>query len=319
MSKPNSSFQQANQKAIPSGESVPKPISPTSQPELPQATQEFQPTATALTVDLKLASPAVSLTPLQPPANFELAEYSMLAAEFLKGLHLRGKLLPLLREATAEQLLLQHAQAAEIRISPQELQSAADAFRQQNSLSSASDMEAWLGREHLTIAHFEDALHRDLLVSKLRDYVTRGRIASHFDADPSRYDQAHLRQLVVRQKDLAHTLREQLNQPSSNFAEIAHDYSIDQTRQDQDSDLKVVFRYHTPQEITEKIFSAKPGDIAGPVEIASNFHLFQVENIKPAELDDFTVESIRSELFNNWLSEQLHSAKIDPQLLKLIL
>lgn len=318
MSKPNSSFQQANRET-PFSRALPaQTISKTKQLDLPQAAQKVQQESTALAVKLDSSSSTVSSIRPQPPLNFELARHATLTAEFLRGLHLGGKLLPLLREATIERSLLQHANASELIVTPLELQAAADTFRQQNGLSTAADMGTWLSREHLNIADFEDALQRDLLVSKLRDHVTRGRIASHFDIDPSRYDRAHLRQIVVKRESLASTLHTQLSKKSSDFSETARNYSLEQTLEDQDDDLKLVFRSHLPQSSSESIFSAKPTDVIGPIQIGSNFHLFQVEKIEPAELDDFTVESIRSELFDNWLSEQFHNVQIDAQLLKLL-
>jgi foldase protein PrsA len=127
-----------------------------------------------------------------------------------------------------------------------------------------------------------------------------------------------LRQLVVKREDLARTLRDQLNQSGSNFAEIARDYSTNQTLKDQDGDLKLVFRYQIPQDVSEAIFSVQASEIVGPIAMTSGFHLFQIESIEAAELDDITAENIRSELFNDWLSQHLHDIKIDSQLLKLI-
>jgi len=213
---------------------------------------------------------------------------------------------------------LQHANASELIVTPLELQAAADTFRQQNGLFSSAEMEAWLAQEHLSIADFEDALQRALLVNKLQDHLTRGQIASHFDADPSRYDRAHVKEIVVKREDLAKSLRDQLRQKSSDFAEVANNFSIENALEYEDDRPKLMFRYQFPSDSIKSIFSAKPSAIVGPVSISSNFHLFRVEKVESAKLDYYTVEIIRTELFDSWLHEQFHDVRIDAQLLKLI-
>jgi hypothetical protein len=318
MSKPNSSFQRNNVRAISSRQLSSQEEITARQTPASEAAQRTQQESATSVANIEPSIPKVLPSSSQPPLNFELAEYAVLTAEFLRGLHSRGKLLPLLREATIERALLEYANAFEIEITPHELQTAADTFRQQNGLTSATKMDAWLAHEHLSIADFEDSLQRNLLMSKLRDYLTRGQIAAYFDADPSRYDRAYIRQIIVPREDLANALRNQLSQQNSDFAQVARNYSIDKTLGDQDNETRLIFRCHLSSDSSESVFSAKPNDVVGPIPIPSNFHLFQVERVEPADLDDFTVESIRTELFDSWLHEQFHDVRIDVQLLKLI-
>jgi PPIC-type PPIASE domain len=268
----------------------------------------------ALNVDLK----PLMLPQAQPPVSFESVEYATLTTEFLRGLHIRRKLLPLLRAATIESLLIQHAEDANLAVTGTELQTAADEFRQQIGLSSVKDFQVWLEHERLSLSNFEDALKRDLLLVKLRDYLTKGRIAQFFDANSTRYDRARLRQIVLGNEDFANTIIKKIRKQVSDFSQFAHEYSLDRTSAINGGDLGLVFRYQLPQNVSEAVFSVKPDDVVGPVAISSNFYLFLVESIKPAELDNFTVEDIRQELFNSWLSEQCQNLKIDPHFLKFL-
>lgn len=276
--------------------------------------QKFENDDIALNIDLK----PLMLLQAHPPVSFESVEYATLTTEFLRGLHVRRKLLPLLRAATIESLLIQHAEDAKLEVTGTELQTAADEFRQQAGLSLIKDFQTWLEQERLTLSNFEDALKRDLLLVKLRDYLTRGRIAQYFDADSTRYDQTHLKQIVLGNEDFANNLIKKIRKQVSDFSQFAHDYSLDRASAINGGDLGLIFRYQLPQEVSEAVFSAKPCDVVGPVAISSYFYLFLVESIKPAELDNFTVEDIRQELFDTWLSEQCRDLKIDPQLLKLL-
>ncbi|MBW4489964.1 MAG: peptidylprolyl isomerase [Trichocoleus desertorum ATA4-8-CV12] len=316
MSKPNPSFQPDSVRAISSKQLLNQEKITDRKPSASETVQITQ--QESANSSIKPSIPEFLPSGSQPPLNFELAEYAVLTAEFLKGLHRRGKLLPLLREATIERSLLEYANTFEIEITPHELQNAADTFRQQNDLTSTIEMDAWLAREHISIADFEDSLHRNLLMSKLRDYVTRGQITVRFDADSSRYDRAYIHQIIVPREDLAQTLYNQLSQQNSDFVQVARNYSIEKTVENQDDGTRLIFRCHLPLDSVESIFSAKTNDVVGPIPISSNFHLFQVERVEPAELDNFTVESIRTELFDSWLNEQFHDVRIDVQLLKLI-
>src|SRR5262245_18041681 len=74
----------------------------------------------------------------------------------------RGTLQPALREAMLEQVVLHSANQAGINVTTQELQQAADAFRQVNGLTSAEQTIKWLSEGQRTIQDFEAVLERDL-------------------------------------------------------------------------------------------------------------------------------------------------------------
>lgn len=102
-----------------------------------------------------------------PAPPVELRQYAQIASEFLQALHLQGRLVPLLEQASRERRMLQEAASAGLTIAPDELQSAADDFRVQRGLRSAEDMAAWLQHEYLTVSQFETAIERTLLMAKL--------------------------------------------------------------------------------------------------------------------------------------------------------
>src|SRR5947207_12427061 len=111
--------------------------------------------------------------------------------DVLLRLHQRGGLLPLLRQAAAEELALRHAAQAGLSVSDAELQQAADRFRQRHGLASAAQTHAWLAREGLSIDDFEASLQADLLLQKFRHHLAQPRLADHFAAHRARYARAH--------------------------------------------------------------------------------------------------------------------------------
>jgi parvulin-like peptidyl-prolyl isomerase len=223
--------------------------------------------------------------------------------EFLRYLHHRGRLVPLLREAAVEEFLLQQARQAGLSVSTEELQCAADAARRRQGLASAEQTQAWLQRQRLSVVEFEDALERDLLIEKLKDHLSRERIAGHFAANSSGYTLARLRLIVVPSEDQARELLSQLREEDHDFSELARQHS--QHPSCGQGGLIHARRRQLAPVLAEAVFAAKQGNIVGPLAMADGFVLALVESLTPAALDAQTTSLIRQELFDAWLADTL--------------
>jgi parvulin-like peptidyl-prolyl isomerase len=251
--------------------------------------------------------------PSAPPA-VTLGGVSLPATDFLHLLHQRGRLLPMLREAAVEQLLLRHAAQAGLTVAPEELQRAADHFRQRHGLASAEKTHAWLGQQHLSVADFEAPLERDLLIEKFKDHLTRDRIAGHFAAHKADYAAARLRLILVARDDLARELLSQVRDEGRDFAALAREHSEHPSRAEGGA-LGIVRRRQLPAAVAAAVSAARPGQVVGPLATPQGFHLVLVEAHVPAQLDGPTSAIIRQELFDAWLKEQLNGAAITYPLL----
>lgn len=268
----------------------------------------------------QLGSPLfeAAIAPGQPVPSIELARFAAVAAGFLRGLHIRGNLLPLLREVTVERRLLRRAERFGLEVTDNELQSAADVFRWCRGLTSMEETRLWLESERLTVSDFEDALRRDLLLEKLCDHVTRGQVPQHFDTHRANYDSAHLRHVVVDNEEQARQLQAEAQENGRDFAEISRAHSLDSVSTSRGGDLGRVFRSEMSPAVAHAVFNARPNHVVGPIPDQQGYGLFLVETIEPAQLDDVTVRKIRKELFSVWVAEQADSDRIDPDLLSLI-
>ena len=230
-----------------------------------------------------------------PPTSYELGRFASTTRKFLRALHLRGKLLPLLREAEREENLLRRADELGLTIPPLELQSAADTFRQQRGMASADETAAWLQRERLTTVDFDDIVRRDTRIAKLKDHVTSGKVATHFDADPSRYDRARIRHLA--------TVHEA--SPQDFVAEVTNVVRgfVDRNTVITSPSPLLVFQFQLPQSATDILFAAAPGDTIGPIAIPPGQHFFVLDTFEPGQLDEITADIIRKELFGAWVAD----------------
>ena len=284
------------------------------------ACQDMQPSCSPMP-DIGPEFPAMMYREEQPPINVELTRFATLARGVLRNMHLRlnGELLKLLRRATIERLGLREAAAAGLTVTVTELQTAADAFRLKKGLSSTDEFYAWLDRERLSPADFEEALHINLMRYKLRNHLTDGKVAFHFDANPTRYDRAHLCQIVLGQRDFAIKLKDEIVVSIDSFSRYARDFSLERVSAIKGGDIGLRFRHMMHETISEVIFGAVEKSLVGPLAIGNYQYLFLVITKEQANLDRLTEESIREELFSLWVAEQSnYGLYIDPELQRLL-
>ncbi len=232
---------------------------------------------------------------------------SLSLGDLLRSLHQQQRLRPLLLEALAEAIILDAGRAAGLSVSDTDLQSAADRFRQRRGLSSAEQTRAWLAREGLSVADFESALQRDLLVARFRLHLTQPHLAGHFAAHRDQYARARLRQLVAASEGEARELLTQVEDEGADFIDLARQHSLAGPA----AQATLLHRRALPAAIAQALFAARPGSVVGPFATPQGFCLFLVEELLPAELDEQTAEAIRQELFDAWLHQRLREARID--------
>src|ERR1043166_5601180 len=102
------------------------------------------------------------MTDTEPPFAVRLDNVSLTPTDVMRRLHQRRRLVPLLREAVVEALLLLQAKEAGLAVAPAALQQAADRFRHRHGLTTAEQMGQWLARESLSVEDFEAGLEREL-------------------------------------------------------------------------------------------------------------------------------------------------------------
>lgn len=244
--------------------------------------------------------------PLQAIAAARLGDISVSLHALLRREHSKGGLIPWLRRAVTEALLLEQARALGLRVDDGELQHAADGFRRRNGLLSSTQMHAWFQEQELSADDFEAALESDLLARKLHSQVASPqRVNERFAAGQQDYDHLRLRWIVVAREDLAREIVTQVNEEGADFAALAAQHSLLASRKNGGA-IGVVFRCQVePQPIREALKDAKAGDVVGPVAAGDGFHLVLTEEISPGTLDAVTSALIGRQLFQEWLADKL--------------
>lgn len=238
-------------------------------------------------------------------------DLALTAAELVGFLHRRRLLSSVALAALAEKAIRSAAEQANLRIPDDELQHAANRFRQRHGLTTASQTHDWLAEEGLSLEEFEDSLEQPLLRNKLLHHLTDDRLTTHFTTYSDSYARTQLSQIVVASEDAARELLCQLHHDGRDFEELARAHSLEPHARATGGSLGIVRRPQLHPAVATAVFAATPGEVVGPVATDRGVHLIRVEAILPAELDDVTASLIRQELFDGWLKEQLQGIEID--------
>jgi putative peptide maturation system protein len=220
-------------------------------------------------------------------------------------------------DAAVEAALIRQAAAEEgLEVSEEELQQAANAFRTERSLHSATATRAWLDARGLTMAQWEQGLTQEILRAKLRERLIAPKVEPHFAEHRFAYDTATLSRIVASAEGITRELRAQVVEEGADFHALSRRYSEDAETRPAGGYLGEIRRKQLEATLQASVFGAKPGQVVGPFRIEKRWHLLLVEALHPATLDEPTRETIAEQLFAEWLQARRDSAEITLPLLQ---
>jgi parvulin-like peptidyl-prolyl isomerase len=234
--------------------------------------------------------------------------------DLLHTLKLQGQLNSLIAGAVVEKVIASAALKEGLRVSDEELQHAADAFRLRRGLNKAADTQRWLAQNRLALADLEEGLQRDLIRQKLADKVTRGQVEKAFAENRAQFDRARLRHIVVEKEGVAQELLSRLQEEGADFGDLAREHSIDARTRQRGGDLGIVSRQAMPPAINAAVYGAKTGDVVGPLKTDAGYVLIKVEEILLGQLDAATTTAIGQNLFRDWIAQQVQNGNVEMKL-----
>ncbi len=209
-----------------------------------------------------------------------------------------------LEDALDHRLALAGARAAGIAIADEDLQRAADAFREARGLFEAAATMAWLEARGLTVDQFEKLVEEELLLERLKDRVVAGRIESFFAENKVRFDAAELSHILVADEGTARELHAQVVEDGADLAGLARLHSTDRRTGPAGGYLGALRRKQVPAPLEAAVFGAKAGEVVGPLRSEDGWHLVRVHAVRRATLDEDTRATIREVLFREWLDAE---------------
>jgi parvulin-like peptidyl-prolyl isomerase len=220
--------------------------------------------------------------------------------------------IPGLVSAIATRLLI-HSAAKDLGIeaTPEELQAAADRFRQLNRLESASATFEWLQQHHLTLDGFEEFVCSNVLSIKVAEHLFEAKVEPYFYENQLQYEKVVLCEIVFDDEDLALEAFYSIQENESSFCAIARQYILDKELSRMGGYRGSLARSDLKPEISAQVFSVTPPTLLKPILTASGSHLIFVEEILPAQLTETLKLEIRTALFMSWLQPQIEQLKIE--------
>lgn len=199
---------------------------------------------------------------------------------------------------------------ASIQVKTEELQEAADKFRLMNQIESADATWAWLEKYSLSLDDFENIVYTNLIANKLAQHLFVDKVEPYFFEHQLDYASVVLYEVVLDDEDLAQELFYAIQEGETSFYDVAHQYIQDTELRRRGGYRGIVRRQDLKPEVSAAVFAAKPPQVLKPFVTSSGSHLILVEEIIQPQLDEKLHQKIVSDLFSEWLREQITGIEV---------
>lgn len=213
-------------------------------------------------------------------------------------------------------IIRQAAEQYQLHVTTQELQTAADSFRQAHQLNDAAATTRWLQAHFLSLSDWEQMLEEDVLTRKLQQRLTEFQVEQYFAEHRLAFESAVISHILVVEEDVARELHLQIVEEGAYFYQMARRYSQDAATRQAGGFLGEVRRTTLEATLEAAIFGGEAGQIVGPFKMETGWRLIRIEELRPAVLNEAVREEIAGNLFAAWLAEQRERAEIQRLLLE---
>jgi len=210
---------------------------------------------------------------------------------------------PLLRKVIFEQEL--HS----IELSVADLDVAEQRARESQDLVAQDRFELWMQQQQLTYSRY-----RELLTDRERrvQLIQRrfgAKAEARFLERKNQLDRVVYSLLRVDDRDLARELYFRLQAGEADFAQLAAQYAQGPERQTRGVVGPVPLTQAHPQ-LAERLRTSQVGQLLEPFSIEPWWLVVRLESYVPASLDASTHHQMASELFEQWLDQEVSSRVI---------
>ncbi|MBX9669147.1 MAG: peptidylprolyl isomerase [Candidatus Obscuribacterales bacterium] len=203
-------------------------------------------------------------------------------------------------------LAIDYCQTNGVSIEESSIDQVVNQIRRQNKLFTADDTEKFLAANCLSDQDLRNHARVLAEIDILKKSIASASDVEHyFKLNKLRFDEVELYKLVVKSLSAATELRTQILEGAS-FFELTRKYSIDMRTRPHCGYVGRVRRDTLPALVESQVFSPDASRLIGPTKLFGTYHLYFIEKVYRAALDDDTIQQeIADLLVQDWLSNSL--------------
>ncbi|MCC5629013.1 peptidylprolyl isomerase [Nostoc sphaeroides CHAB 2801] len=220
------------------------------------------------------------------------------------------KIPEIVKQIVTSKVIITAAEQAGIKVEVEEVQKAADQIRLANKLDNADDTWNWLEKHGLSIDDFEEIAYMSLISSKLVKHLFADKVEPYFFENQLDYVCVVMYEVVLDDEDLALELFYAIKEGEMSFYDVAHKYIQDIELRRQGGYLGIIRRKDLKSDISAAVFAATVPQVLKPIVTSKGLHLIFVEEIIQAELDNKLRNQIITDLFNEWIKQQMKEVEV---------
>ncbi len=232
-------------------------------------------------------------------------------SEIIHQIKLSCQIPSVIEGIATRKIIVSTAQEVGIKVEPEELQQVADNIRLMNNLQRADETWSWLQKHSLSLDEFEESAYATVVSSKLAEHLFADKVEPFFVEHQLDYAQVVMYEIVLDDEDLAMELFYALTEGEINFHEVAHQYIQDTELRRSGGYQGILHRKDLKPEILAAVFAATGPQILKPVVTSKGSHLILIEELIQPKLDKLLRYKILSDLFFEWLKQQIEQFEVE--------
>lgn len=226
--------------------------------------------------------------------------------DVIRHLTISGQLPGAVAEIVGLAAIAREAIDRKIGVSDEELQDAANKFRESAGLTGAQETNEFFEKRGWRLDDFEAHLERSILRGTIREIIVPvERVQTHFGEQRHEYRVFGVSRISIETAEKAREILLMVSEGEMTFPDAARRYSRDESSAVGGGFVGHLRATQFPPAIRGALHGVKVGDILGPFEIPGGATCLRIEAITEPELTQAVGEEIAESLFAEWLDRKI--------------